>query len=252
MLRIRQVALVARDLEPVVDHLCAVLGVDVCFRDPGIATFGLENAMVAVGSQFIEIVSPRQAGTSAGRLLDRIGSDTGYMIILQTDDLASARARAENAEARVVWEISLKDVATAHLHPRDVGGAIVSLDETVEPDEWHWAGPDWKNLVRTDVVRGIRAAEIFTQAPRAMGRRWVEIFGREMRETQGASEWLLDGNSVRFLPEEGAERFGGIELDAPGAAGALQRARDRGLPVAGDCVTICGTRFLLKSFAATD
>ena len=77
MLRIRQVALVARDLEPVVDHLCAVLGVDVCFRDPGIATFGLENAMVAVGSQFIEIVSPREAGTSAGRLLDRIGSDTG-------------------------------------------------------------------------------------------------------------------------------------------------------------------------------
>ena len=35
MLRIRQLALVARDLEPVVEDLCAVLGVSVCFRDPG-------------------------------------------------------------------------------------------------------------------------------------------------------------------------------------------------------------------------
>ena len=33
LLRLRQVALVARELEPVVDALCDVLGVEVCFRD---------------------------------------------------------------------------------------------------------------------------------------------------------------------------------------------------------------------------
>ena len=44
MLELRQLALVAQDLEPVVEDLTAVLGVPVCFRDPGVATFGLHNA----------------------------------------------------------------------------------------------------------------------------------------------------------------------------------------------------------------
>lgn len=243
MLRIRQLALVARDLEPVVEDLCAVLGVRVCFRDPGVATFGLVNALMPIGTQLLEVVSPKEEGTSAGRLLDRMGGDAGYMIILQTDDLTSARSRAEGAGARVVWEHALDDIATIHLHPRDVGGAIVSLDESKEPEEWRWAGPDWKKSISTDVVRGFRAAEVFADSPADVGRRWTELFGRDLERRGDGFEWALDGNAVRFLPALGRQGFGGIELDAPGARNALRVARGRGLPVEDDCVTICGTRF---------
>ena len=57
-MRIRQLALVAADLEPVLQDLCAVLNVGVAFRDPGITTFGLSNALLALGDSFLEVVSP--------------------------------------------------------------------------------------------------------------------------------------------------------------------------------------------------
>lgn len=248
MLRIRQLALVARELEPVVEDLCAVLDVQVCFRDPGVATFGLVNALMPIGNQFLEVVSPDKEDTSAGRLLDRNGGDSGYMVILQTDDLVGARARAEGAGARVVWELELDDIATVHLHPRDVGGAIVSIDDSKDPGEWRWAGPDWRAKVSTDVVSGIRAAEIEASAPDALARRWAELFGRGVVPTDYGTEWEIDdGGMVRFLKAEGREGFRGIELEAPGRARALEVAQERGLPVDGDAVTICGTRFRLVS-----
>jgi hypothetical protein len=67
-LRIRQIALVARDLSRAVEHLEKVLGLDVAFRDPGVGAFGLHNAVLPVGTQFLEVVSPLKDGTTAGRL----------------------------------------------------------------------------------------------------------------------------------------------------------------------------------------
>ncbi|MDG2304052.1 MAG: VOC family protein [Candidatus Binatia bacterium] len=247
MLRIRQLALVARDLEPVVEDLCAVLGVSVCFRDPGVATFGLVNALMPIGNQFLEVVSPATDGTSAGRQLERNGGDGGYMVILQTDDLATARSRVLAGGARVVWEVELEDIATIHLHPRDVGGAIVSLDQCQEPDEWRWAGGTWREAVSTDVVSEIRAAEVYTEAPDPVGRRWTELFGRELVPQGDGFDWPLDGNAVRFVRGTGREGFHGMELTAPGRDKALEVARERGLPVDGDRVTIAGTSIRLKA-----
>jgi hypothetical protein len=246
MLRIRQLALVARELETVVEHLSAVLDLSVCFRDPGVATFGLANALLPIGTSFLEVVSPAEEGTAAGRHLDRHGGDGGYMVILQTDDLKAARSRAEAGGARVVWEIAFDNIATVHLHPRDVGGAIVSLDESRPPEEWRWAGPDWRAAVRTDVVREIRAAEIASDDPERLGHRWTELFGGDLVPRDAGFAWPLDdGTEVRFLPRTGRDGFSGIELVAPGRDRALEVARLRGLPTEGDCVTIAGTRLRL-------
>ena len=149
-MRLRQIALVAEKLEPAVSDLCSVLGVEVCFRDPGVAEFGLVNALMPIGDTFLEVVCPKQPDTTAGRLLARRGGDGGYMVILQTDDLRAARRRAAEQGVRIVWEIALPDVETVHLHPRDIGGAIVSLDEPRPPESWRWAGPDWQRHVRRD------------------------------------------------------------------------------------------------------
>ncbi len=71
MLRLRQVVVAARDLDATVEMLCASFGLSVCFNDPSVAEFGLSNALLTVGDQFIEVVSPIADGTAAGRLLDR-------------------------------------------------------------------------------------------------------------------------------------------------------------------------------------
>ncbi|MFQ5351781.1 MAG: VOC family protein, partial [Candidatus Binatia bacterium] len=146
-MRLRQIALVARDLDPVVDGLCRTLGLEVGFNDPGVAAFGLRNAVIPVGDTFLEVVSPLRENTSAGRFLERRGGDGGYMVMLQTDDLEADRRRLDGLGVRVVWEITLDDIAGVHLHPRDLGGAIVSLDQPRPPESWRWAGPDWRGAV---------------------------------------------------------------------------------------------------------
>jgi len=92
-MRIRQIALVARDLDRAIEDLRAVLGLTGGFRDPGVAEFGLRNTVLAVGTTFLEVVSPVRDDTTAGRFLARRGGDGGYMVILQTADLAADRAR---------------------------------------------------------------------------------------------------------------------------------------------------------------
>ncbi|HMC42059.1 MAG TPA: hypothetical protein VKI20_03535, partial [Acidimicrobiales bacterium] len=92
-LRLRQVALVARRLEPVETALRRELGLGEPFRDPGVAEFGLENAVMSVGDTFLEVVAPVRPDTTAGRYLDRRGGDGGYMAIFQVGDLARVRRR---------------------------------------------------------------------------------------------------------------------------------------------------------------
>ena len=56
--RLKQVALVAASLEPVVEELSSQLSLRVAYRDPAVAMFGLHNAVLPIGSQFVEVVSP--------------------------------------------------------------------------------------------------------------------------------------------------------------------------------------------------
>ena len=92
-IRLRQVAFVAADLSPVEADIEEHLGLESCFRDPGVARFGLRNVLYPVGDQLLEVVSPTEAGTTAGRLLAKRGGDGGYMVILQVDDLEPHRRR---------------------------------------------------------------------------------------------------------------------------------------------------------------
>ena len=100
-MRLRQIALVAKDLAAARADISAVLGIDYAYDDPGVGKYGLHNAVFPIGDTFLEVVSPKEAGTTAGRLLQKRGGDGGYMVILQVDDLEQARARVRDASARI-------------------------------------------------------------------------------------------------------------------------------------------------------
>jgi hypothetical protein len=234
-MRLRQVALVARDLEASAAELASAFEIEVAFRDPGVAVFGLRNAVLPVGDEFLEVVSPAREDTSAGRWLARRGGDGGYMVIVQVRDLARERARVEALGARVVWETALADAATLHLHPRDVGGAILSLDAMVPPDSWRWAGPVWRDHVRTKAVKALAGVELESSDPRALARRWGEILARPPKEAAGGRfEIALEPGLLRFAPERGR---------GEGLAGVLLAASDRRR--AGERRELCGVRFEL-------
>jgi hypothetical protein len=247
-MRIRQVALVARELEPVVEQLCAVFDLEVAFRDPGVAEFGLHNAVMAVGDTFLEVVSPVREGTSAGRFLERRGGDGGYMVILQSDDLAGDRRRAEALRVRVVWEVAFTDIATIHLHPRDLGGALVSLDQPRPPPSWRWAGPGWERKMRTGVVKRIAGVELQATDPGALSARWAEVLGRsDTWDGADVHEIPLDEGRLRFVPprDKRGDGIAVIELDAADQGRARRAARERGLSPDGARIEIGGVRFRL-------
>jgi len=246
-MRLRQVALVARKLGTAVEEIREVLGIEVGFADPGVGVFGLENAVLPVGDTFLEVVSPVGEGTTAGRLLDRRGGDGGYMVIVQVDDLARERARLEQIGVRIVWEADLDDAATVHLHPKDVGGAIVSLDWMKPPESWKWAGPHWKSAVRTDVVAEIVGVAVQSEDPRAMSQRWAAVLDRAAERS--GEEWriALEGGAIRFVAAADGRGAGvsGVDLRAADRTRALASARARGLDASRDEITLCGTRFRL-------
>ena len=78
-MRLRQIALVARDLRPVEETICETSGLEVCFRDPGLSFFGLRHGLYPIGDHILEVVVPKQPGTTEERFPDRRDGDGGYL-----------------------------------------------------------------------------------------------------------------------------------------------------------------------------
>lgn len=216
-MRLRQVVLAAADLAATEQQIVDTFGVSLCYRDPGVGTFGLRNALFPIGDKLLEVVSPIQEGTTAGRLLDKRGGDTGYMVILEVDDLDEMRSRIDTAGARIVFEAAEDGIVGLHLHPADVGGAILSIDRTETWGEWPWAGPVWRDHVRADVVTDVLAVEIEAGDPAAMAARWAEVLGRDVSGPM--PRIVLDEGEIRFVPAgDRGEGVVGFEFAAaPGA-----------------------------------
>jgi len=244
-MRVRQFVVVARDLDSVVEDFRAALGIEVAFNDPLVKEFGLKNAVMPVGDTFLEVVSPIDPNATAERYLQRRRGDGGYMLILQSDELDRDRARLEGAGVRTIWKLDLPQIRGTHLHPKDTGGTLLSLDDATPPDSWHWAGPVWPSRVRRDVVSGIAAAELQSDDPGALARRWSEVLGKPAREiTPKRFTIALDGGEVRFVEERDGRGEGLVAFDVKvvDRDKVLAGAKRRGCAIDGDRVTIAGVR----------
>ena len=173
VIRLRQVVIAARNLEATVDRLCTDLKLRVCFNDPGVSEFGLHNALLTVGDQFIEVVCPIISNTAAGRLLDRRKADvTAYMVMFEVDDLDSRISALDRAQVRTVWSGDYPTIRGRHLHPGDIGGAIVGLDQPEPQGSWQWGGPAWTAHTDNTVVTSIAGYTIATEDPAAVTSLW--------------------------------------------------------------------------------
>ena len=234
-MRLRQIALVTPELRVVEQEVCKQLGLEVCYRDPGLAYFGLRHGLYAIGDQLLEVVAPKQPGTTAGRFLERRGGEGGYMVLLQTNEIERHKARVESAGIRIVHDGETNERGTSihgiHLHPKDVGGAILSLDEAAPPESWLWAGHDWQYHSLDGVVSQIVAIDLQATDPEAMSQRWAKAIGRPV----SGGVIVLDDAKIRFV--DAADGRG----DGLAAADLVATDRSR----AGDVFDICGFQFRL-------
>ncbi len=256
-IRLRQIAVVTRDLHRSAMDIGSVLGLEACYTDPGVKRFGLKNTLWPVGTQFLEVVTPIADGTAGGRYIERRGGDTGYMVITQVDDVARRRARAAELGIRIAFDLSFPDEGHdgIQLHPADTGGSFFEMDQMLLPGAeaeggpWYPAGPNWEPFVRTEHVTGISAAELQSPEPEALARRWSEMAELDLTTTaDGHPVMELDNATVRFVPDVDGrgEGLGGIDVTVADRDSVLAGARARDCYVSDDQVTVCGLRVNLR------
>jgi hypothetical protein len=212
--RLRQAVVAASDLDAVTGELRERLKLGEPYADPGVAYFGLRNAVFALGDTFLEVVSPTRPDTAAGRLMQRHGGDCGYMLMFQVQDLARQRAQVRELGIREVFDVSLDDMAEVHLHPADIRGAIVSLSKPEPPQSWRWAGPDWEARGASVAVAG---ATVEVPERDATANRWQRVLGEAPESVgihltdgdRGLTDIVIDGleteftlAGVRFAPSD--------------------------------------------------
>jgi hypothetical protein len=224
-LRLRQIAIATHDLEGAAAALTAAFGLKIAYRDPLIIHYGLKNALLPVGGEFIEVLQPVREDASAARFLARRGGDAGYMLIFQAADAWAERARVEALGVRVVDVIDHPQYRAAHFHPHDFGGTLSSIDEQrtvsdhLDPfGEWRPAGPNWRDAGSGDVV-GLKAAVLASKDPEALARRFSTLLGRPL-DGEDPLRLPLDRGELRFVVGANAgTAISAIELTVAEAAG---------------------------------
>ncbi|EXJ82594.1 hypothetical protein A1O3_06407 [Capronia epimyces CBS 606.96] len=252
--RLRQIALIARDLDRARYILTTILGTEVVFEDPAVAQWGLKNFLVAIGGDIIEVCSPCKPGTTVEKLLQKRG-DGGYMVIMQTTDAAARRRYIESRGlAKVIYYHSHDEVECVQYHPKGIrGGVMPELDSHTPSSSnptplessfspWHACGPDYERYSATMRRHShLRlAAATCRLAPgqtdtEAAARQWHEWFGID----RDGSELVFTNARLRFVPgvEGQPEGLESMVLAIKGKQrleGILGRVRDEGLRLCAD------------------
>lgn len=250
-LRLRQICLVARELEPAVRQLCQTFGVEVCERSPGIARHGLTNAVIPFGPTFMEVVAPFKEDTTAGRYLDRIGGDGGYMVILDSDDALRWRAHFATIGVRIAQKLEYPTYQASQLHPRDVGGTLMSIGHDTGGDDlwgdWHAARKEWKKYVHSERVTAIAGVVMQSDEPRRLAERWSQVLCKPVHDDASGLHVHVDNAKLYFVQQTDGrgETMSGLDIKVADKAAILAGARQCGLEVTDDTVTLCRIRFRL-------
>jgi hypothetical protein len=128
------------------------------------------------------------------------------------------------------------------LHPKDIPGAIVSLDWASPTNSWRWAGPAWTGTAPDHPAGGIAGITVEVEEPAVVARRWARVLGLDAEVDGELALVRLDraGQSLRFVSAVDGRAEGVTELWlTPGMPG---------LPTGnGPVAEIGGVRFVVRA-----
>ena len=258
MLRLRQICLVAPQLEPAVEQVRRIFGLEVCHRDEAVAKYGLVNALFVFGHQFVEIVAPTREGTAAGRFLERSGGRGGYMAIFDTHDPERRRAQAESLGVRVAHTLEAPGFRGIQLNPRDARATMLEFDRSdgnEQLDGCYWpAGGHWLMHQRLDRVAGIPWIELESPEPADLATHWARLIDVPLRaDAEGRPVLHFDLGAARFVragngtAHPAAERLSALDVAVADPAAVRAAALREGLAAEGDGFVLCGVRFVPRA-----
>jgi hypothetical protein len=253
-LQLRQICLVAAELEPALQDLTDILGINRCFVDPGVGKFGLENTLMPIGTNFIEVVAPLEEGTAAGRYLQRRGGDGGYMVITQADSKESQQIVRQNAVdngVRIAFESVRDDWNLCQLHPGDMKAAFFEIESDAFNDfqgYWHpVGGTGWESKVKQDVCLDLVGVELQSDDPEALAALWAKVAGLPFDKHRTGFAMKLNNATVRFVEEHDGRGAGlsGLDIRVANLEHILSSAKRRSCYVNDGQVDICGVHWYL-------
>ena len=239
-LHLRQVCLAAPSLEPAVDAIQEIFGLEVCHRDDAVAKYGLVNALFVFGHAFLEVVAPIDTSaplrsTAAGRFIERSGAQGGYMAIFDCNDPLERRARAEAMGVRIAHTLDYPDFFGSQFHPVDCRATMLEFDHSTGAEDldgfYGPAGKHWRDQQRLDLVSAMPAIEVRSPDPADLAAHWGRIMAIEP-QAQGDGGWTLpfDLGMARIVaaPAGSPERLTSIDVAVPDPDKVLAAAQRHG------------------------
>lgn len=256
--RLRQICLAAPTLTPAVGQLQRLFGLGAPYVDPHVAKYGLVNAVLAVGHQFIELVAPVQGDAPLHRFLARHPGGAGYIVILDNDDIDRRRQHLQGLDARLITDLGHDGFHTLQVHPRDAGACMLEFDHTDGGEAWDGpyapAGPQWQQQIRPGSISGFAGVVLRGADPVALTARWAALIGvAATAGGLGRQQIVLDGGFIAFeaLAAGEAEGLAELVLHTFDPAAVLREAVALGLPVDADSLLLAGVRWRLVATAST-
>ena len=251
--RLRQICLVAADLPRAIADMQAIFGVKLAYQDPHVRRYGLQNALFPFGLAFVEIVSPVEPDTAAGRFLERSGGIGGYMAIFNCSDPERRGRHANALGVRTAHTIDHEGFRAVQLHPRDCRAAMIEFDRTDGGEDLRGpygpaGGTAWTAAIRTDVTKRLAAIVVESADPVELGQHWARILEMPFTADGDGGRIAADMTAIQFARGDSArEILRTLAIEVADRSGIEARAVERGYPVADAGVEFCGVRFRLTA-----
>ena len=124
------VALAVRDLDSSLAEYKRLFGSDPIYREV-VAEQGVEEAMIAVGGSYVQLLQPLGPDTPVGRFIESHGEGMHH-VALAVADIEAALKHLEAEGARLVDETPRnggRGARIAFVHPKAFAGTLIELVE---------------------------------------------------------------------------------------------------------------------------
>ncbi len=247
-MRLRQLVIATSEIGPLADSICDLFELRITFSDPELIIFGLKNVLIPLGDTFLELVTPVTENTAAERFLKKRHGDGGYMVIVDSLDLDKEKKRLKTVELDIVWHENRKTDGihgqSLHLHPKQVGGAILSIDNMKPASSWLWAGREWKKDINKSLVSHLSGVNICSPDPDNLLSKWERALGRK-RSVDGTFI-DLSGSCINFVinTQSQSEHISAFQIHTAKRLEIEKRTASRGVLINNN-IHLGGVDFLL-------